>query len=139
MKKLTYLILTMVLALLIGLPILAVNAQSSQPAETATPQQDNLLGRLTTVAGDGGYQTDQNIVSTPIIVGRVIAGFLSFVGIIFIVLIIIAGYNWMTANGSEDKVEKSRDTIKQALIGVVITISSWAIWQFIFQSLIANK
>lgn len=107
---------------------------SAKAASTTT-----LLGRLRDVAGPGGYETDPSIASTPIIIGTVIGAFINFLGITFIILIIIAGFHWMTANGSEEKVEKAKDTIKQALIGLVIAISAWAIWKFVFTSIILRN
>ncbi len=67
----------------------------------------------------------------PIIVGRFINVFLSLIGVIFIILIIFAGYNWMTAAGDKAKVDKSKILITQAVIGLVIVISAFAITFFV--------
>ncbi len=107
--------------------------------KAAEPKTDTLLNRLTNVAGQGGYETNPAIASTPIIVGTVVGAFINFLGITFIILIIIAGYHWMTANGSEEKVEKAKETIKQALIGLAVAIAAWAMWRFIFEALILKK
>ncbi|MFA5886837.1 MAG: hypothetical protein WC863_03610 [Patescibacteria group bacterium] len=108
-------------------------------AKAADPKSDTLLNRLTNVAGQGGYETNPAIASTPIIIGTVVGAFINFLGITFIILIIIAGYHWMTANGSEEKVEKAKETIKQALIGLAVAIAAWAMWRFIFEALILKK
>lgn len=95
----------------------------------------SMLGRLEAVGGGGGYVVDETAtIST--VVGSVINVALSFLGIIFIILIIYSGYNWMTASGNEEQVKKSTKTITRAIIGLIITLSSWAIWFFIFQNLI---
>ena len=31
-----------------------------------------------------------------------------------------AGYHWMTARGEEEKVEKAKDTIQRAIVGIII-------------------
>ena len=62
----------------------------------------------------------------------VIEGFLSLLGVIFIILMIIAGYNWMSAAGDEQKVQKAKDTIKRAIIGLIIIVSAYAITYFVF-------
>jgi len=49
---------------------------------------------------------------------------------------VYAGYNWMVARGEEEKVTIAKDTIKRAIIGLVITVSSYAIWNFIFSNFI---
>ena len=64
-----------------------------------------------------------------------IKGFLSVLGIIFIILIIVAGYNWMTAGGEEEKVTKAKDMIKRAVIGLIIIVAAYAISYFVFQAL----
>jgi len=61
--------------------------------------------------------------------------FLGFLGIIFLVLIIGAGYSWMTAQGNEEKITKSKDTFKTAIIGLIIILSAYAITYFVFSSL----
>ena len=69
-------------------------------------------------------------------VGMVISVFLSLLGVIFVVYIIWAGYNWMTAGGNEEKVTKAKTTLTRAVIGLIITISAYSIWFFIFMKLI---
>lgn len=94
-----------------------------------------MLGTLTDVAKSGGYATgDSSNLMT--VVGTVIRAVLGLLGAIFIILMIIAGYSWMTASGNEQKVEKALSSIKRAVIGLVITLSSYAIWTFIFEKLI---
>jgi len=58
--------------------------------------------------------------------------FLGLLGIIFIVLVVWAGYNWMTAGGNEDKVSKAKTTPTRAIIGLIITVSAYAITYFVF-------
>jgi len=69
------------------------------------------------------------------IMGGVIQGFLSLLSIIFIVLLLYAGFNWMTASGDEQKVEKAKDTITKAVIGLVIIIAAFSITYFVFNAL----
>ncbi|MFA7087867.1 MAG: pilin [Patescibacteria group bacterium] len=101
--------------------------------------QPSLLNTLKNVAEQGGYQTDEAIASTPIIVGTVINIFVGLLGIIFITLMVIAGYSWMTANGNEEKIKKAQGNIKSALIGLIIAVSAWTIWSFIFERLIMGQ
>ncbi len=69
------------------------------------------------------------------LLGLIIGALLGLLGVIFIVLIIYAGFNWMTASGNEDKITKARSTILHAVIGLIIIISSYVIWNFIAQIL----
>src|SRR3989339_509440 len=47
-----------------------------------------------------------------------------------------AGYNIKTARGDEAKVNKAKDVIQNAVIGLIITISAYAIWDFVFYKVI---
>ncbi|MBU4216384.1 pilin [Candidatus Parcubacteria bacterium] len=60
--------------------------------------------------------------------------FLSILGIIFVILIIYAGYKWMMAQGDDGEIKKAKSTINRAVIGLIIIIGSFAIW-----NLISNK
>ena len=99
----------------------------------------NALDRLkTTVGSQPSYNignTDQNTAINYI--GNIINVFLGLLGVIFVVLIVYAGYNWMTASGKEEKVEKAQDIIKAAIYGLIITAGVYAIWQFVFVRLLS--
>jgi hypothetical protein len=79
-----------------------------------------------------GYELDTSVGS---VMALVIKGFLSLLGIIFIVLIIVGGYNWMTAAGDEEKIKKAKDTLRRAIIGLIIVVSAYAITYFVFSNL----
>ena len=76
--------------------------------------------------------SDSTISNT---LAAIIKVFLGFLGIIFIILVIWAGYNWMTAGGNEEKVTKARTTIFRAVIGLIIIVSAYAITHFVFGAL----
>lgn len=71
-----------------------------------------------------------------LIIGTVISAALALIGAIFLVLMLYAGYHWLTARGEEEKVEKAKDTINRAVVGLIIVVGAYAIWQFIFTELI---
>ncbi len=64
-------------------------------------------------------------------IGIVIQAFLSLLGVILIALIIYGGYTWMMARGNEEKVQKAKDTLMRAIIGLVITAAAYAIAAFV--------
>lgn len=61
---------------------------------------------------------------------------LTFLAIIFLVLIIYGGYQWMTAAGNEDKVSKAKDTIKNGVIGVIIILAAYSITHFVLEDVL---
>ena len=56
---------------------------------------------------------------------------LSFLGVLFLVLIIYGGFMWMTAQGNETQVEKAKKIIVNSVFGVVIVMLAYAITFFV--------
>lgn len=73
-----------------------------------------------------------NLASDPIkMFGNIVGVVIGLLGVALIVLIIYGGFIWMTAGGDTKKVEKGRDIIKNAVIGLVIVFAAYAITQFV--------
>jgi hypothetical protein len=66
---------------------------------------------------------------------RIINIILSFLGIIAVVLIIFAGFQWMTAAGNEEQIKKAKGLLKNAVIGLAIILMAWSITYFIMTRL----
>lgn len=64
-------------------------------------------------------------------IGDIIGMVLSFVGVIFLIIIIYSGIMWMTAMGNDQKVEKAKTMVINATIGLIIVFSAYAITNFI--------
>ncbi len=112
-----------ILLILIFILILPYLVFASNPAQ-------DLLKKVGSTGKYGPYQTVTPMTFS-FILGTVVSAFLGLLGVIFMVLIIYAGYNWMTAEGEEEKVKKAKDTIRQAIIGLVLIIAAYAIWAFV--------
>lgn len=61
------------------------------------------------------------------VTGVVIKSLLSFLGIIFFLLILYAGFLWMTAAGQEEKISKAKKILISSAIGITIVFGSYAI------------
>ncbi len=68
-------------------------------------------------------------------VSRIISYFLGLLGIVAVCIILYAGFTWMTAGGSEEKITTAKRLIVNAVIGLVIIMSAFAITQFIFRAI----
>lgn len=66
------------------------------------------------------------------VVAGIINVSLGLLGIVFVVLLVYAGFLWMTANGNEDNIAKAKKTIFAAILGLVLILSAFAITQFVF-------
>lgn len=107
------------------------------PAGTTNPNPGAAVDYLDTagktMTGNADVASAPNIVQ---IVLSVIGVALSVLGVIFLALIIYAGFNYMTAGGDEGKVETAKHTIVRAVIGLVIILVSYAIVQFVIPNLL---
>lgn len=97
----------------------------------ATPAfaQTAAVEEVGAAAGFGGASLTE-------IIGRVIAIVLTVLGVIFLLLVIVSGFLWMTAGGNEDKVKRAKQILINATIGLVIVLGSYAIASYIFNSLL---
>lgn len=119
--------------------VFAQNNTNTGLVNTSSSSSANPITILENIAsGENGPYTAADQNSLPTILGFVINGALSLLGIIFIILMILAGYNWMTASGNEQRIEEAKDTIKRAIIGLVVVLGSWAIWNFILVNVITK-
>lgn len=83
-------------------------------------------------AKGAGFETDPSKTATPLsIAGSLVNTFLSLIGIIFIILIIFAGFKWMTAGGNEEQVKKATTTIINSVIGIVVVMGAFILYKFI--------
>jgi hypothetical protein len=124
-KKIIFITAAFLLAFLFS-NVAAVNAQNA--AQDAEIDQD--FG-LTKTMGIGNVGSALQQDSPNIYVGQVIGIVLSFLGIIFLILIIYAGFKWMLAQGNESEIEKAKQIIIAAVSGLIIVLSAYAITAFI--------
>jgi len=90
---------------------------------------------LTDFGKEGGYATTGNKANLDAVIGSVIQYVLSFLGVIFLTLMVYAGFNWMKARGDSDAVTKAKDTMINATIGLAITLAAYALTFWIVGSL----
>jgi hypothetical protein len=91
-----------------------------------------IMDKLKTTAETIGYKTSGEGADLAGVVGLVINMFFSLLGVIFIALIVAAGYHWMIAQGAQDKIKDAKDSLRSAIIGLVITVGAYAIWDFVW-------
>jgi len=88
---------------------------------------------LQTVAEQGAhYNTSATFGS---IIGQILTMALGLLGVIFLILAIYGGYNWMMARGNEEMVENAKKTLTNAILGLIIVLAAFVISRFIIGSL----
>jgi hypothetical protein len=91
-------------------------------------------GQTEAFLGESGFASaDESSLGQ--IVAVAIQAFLGLLGVIFLTLMITAGYKWMTASGNEEKLTEAKETIWRATIGLIVIVSAYAITYFVFNSL----
>ncbi len=77
------------------------------------------------------FTDDDKPQDVRVTIAKVIRFFLGFLGIIFLVLTIYAGFLWMTASGNESKVEESKKILSRSIIGMIIILTAYSITAFV--------
>ncbi len=62
---------------------------------------------------------------------NIIRWLLGIMTLIAVVMIIYAGFVWLTAAGNEDNVDKAKKIISAAVIGLIVVLLAWAIVIFV--------
>ncbi len=76
--------------------------------------------------------TEDQLMTT---VGNVLNAIYGIIAIIAVIMIVIAGIKYSTSQGDPGKVQGAKNTIMYAIIGLIITISAFAITNFILSAL----
>lgn len=82
-----------------------------------------------------GSKTNLGAAEPQALVGRLINVFLTLITALLVALLVYGGYLWMTARGNEDRVKDAKNTITNAMIGLVITLLAYAAARFLVRAL----
>jgi len=88
--------------------------------------QDNALMSTSKLGGNSNLAT---------IISILIQTILGFLGIVFLVLTIMAGFKWMTSQGNEDEIKKAKSSLTNSIIGLLIVIAAYVITYSVFNYL----
>jgi hypothetical protein len=106
------------------------NAQESQsgPNNSAASQPTSLNNPL----GTGGKDV-------PTLINTIIKGALGVVGSLALLMFIYGGFTWMLAAGNESAVEKGKNILTWATIGLVIIFASYSLVGFVINAITGTK
>jgi hypothetical protein len=127
-------ILTIIFSSILLLPTLA---SAANPCPPGTPLAECQTGVLTQIGTNSGYGPggEQEVGNISYRLGELISYVLGFLGVVFLVLVVVSGIQWMTAGGNEEKVTKARNRLINASIGLAIIVSAYAISWFVVYKL----
>ena len=101
----------------------------------ATPAAGSLTNPLSGVCS--AKTTGQQCIQ--LIIGNVIKAALGIVGSIALLMMTYGGYRWLTAMGNSERVEKGKDTLIWATLGLVVIFGAYAVTSYIITKLVAGK
>lgn len=128
--KITNIIMAMVLVLTVGL-----YAPTSAQAATVGGLQELCEideNKTSDICKDYKNSSD-NEVGT--LIARVLKIMLFIIGALSVVMIVYAGFNFVTSAGDSGKVNKAKGIILYAVIGLVISLLAYAIVNFVTSTL----
>jgi len=98
----------------------------------AAEPKDNNYGLDTTAkTGMGVEKATIDSNNLPTIIGKIVGTGLAFLGVVFFILIIYAGYLWMFSMGNEQTATKAKEIIIAAVIGLVIVLAAYAVTSYL--------
>ncbi|MEY4744628.1 MAG: Type secretion system pilin [Candidatus Parcubacteria bacterium] len=109
-----------------------ITAMALPFATSAQTALQNLRIGLNATSNAAGITTTKSL---PELIGSFIAAALGLLGVILVVLVVYAGFIWMTAQGNDEKIKKAKGMITSAVIGMIIIFAAYAITNFVVGAL----
>jgi len=114
------------------LPTILITQTNSVSASSLWDAQVGIEDVGQQAYGESGSPQDIRITAM-----KIVNVVLQFLSVIFLVLILVSGYQWMTSGGNEEQVKKAKKNLSNAVIGLVIILASWSIAYFILRRMVA--
>ena len=134
MKKLLLGFITLLTFGQLALAAVPAGAETTQPP--CDPSNGDPLKCLQATGLGNGKDAASAGAELPNQIGKIIRTILGLLGLIFVVLMVYSGFLWMTARGDSDQVDKAKDIIRQAIIGLIIIFLAYAITGFVVNAVV---
>lgn len=79
------------------------------------------------------------VTSVPDLIGRVINASLSVVGSLALLMFVYGGFMWMLSRGDQKMVQKGKDTLTWATLGLAIIFSAYVLVNTIIKGLVTGS
>ena len=105
----------------------------------------HFVGAQSVADPNSNLQQGVQVISQPLglpttdirlVIARIIRVALGLLGIIALVLMLYAGFLWMTAGGNEEQIDSAKKVLTNAIIGLAIILSAYAIVSFVISKLV---
>ncbi|OGL73928.1 hypothetical protein A3E39_01735 [Candidatus Uhrbacteria bacterium RIFCSPHIGHO2_12_FULL_60_25] len=75
-------------------------------------------------------------VDPRVIAVRLVNASLELLGILALVMIVLGGFRFMVSGGNPEKTKAAAATIRNAIIGLIMIMSSWAFAKYVLEALV---
>jgi len=100
----------------------------SLPAQANPDLVDSQTGW--TEIGQIAFGSDDTPDDIRFTLARVVNVALGFLGIIFLIITVVAGFQYMTSSGNEEKTKEAMAMLRNAIIGLVIVLVAWILTRY---------
>lgn len=134
-----------VAAALLAMPMVAFAA--CPPGQEAVGTNEDGTEQCAPVAGGGGGGDSRTILRNPLgtvtdisqIVGNVLRALFGILGSIALLMFIYGGFTWLTSGGAAEKIQKGKDTMVWAVLGIAIVFAAYTIVNFVIDALVQRS
>lgn len=88
------------------------------------------------IIDNSGLPADTNVNDLRSLIARVIRIIIGFLGILSVIIVLYAGFKWMTSGGNEETIGEAKKMLIAGLIGLVIILLSYAIANFVITQIV---
>ena len=134
MKK----ILFVLAAALFVMPFAYASAQTGDNSANTGGTSGSAAGTVNLVNPLGGTnEKPQGTVQNPqVLISRVIDAMLGIVGSLALLMFVYGGFLWMTSAGNSKQVDKGKDILTWAALGLVLIFTSYGLVKFVLKEVI---
>jgi hypothetical protein len=143
--------MALVVTVLLAVPVVALAA--CPPGQEAVGTNADGTEQCAPAAGGGGGSTAgggdaRTILPNPLgegvtdisqIVGNVLRALFGILGSIALLMFIYGGFTWLTSGGVAEKIQKGKDTMVWAVLGIAITFAAYTIVNFVIDALVKRS
>lgn len=122
MNKVKNIIILIILFLVVPLIAFSAGEAGSDPVSLTNP----LTG-------------DQASIEIPVLIGRIIEAVLGIVGSLALVMFIYGGFMWMTSAGNSEQVQKGKNILIWATLGLAVIFSAYALVKFVIEGITSKS
>lgn len=118
--------------------IIALASQSLVYAQqnefVGPPEANQTVDKESGNSGPTNLTNPLSVKTVPELIGKIINGILGVVGSLALLMFIYGGFTWMLSGGNSSAVERGKNILMWAAIGLVIIFMSYALVSFIIKT-----